>query len=497
MASKTDQKELFKYSNHLGFNNPYYRINDEGKFIIHKDFNILLRELDTTLEINPLAINSIINRHYIFGDQTIVKDVYRTPWMAYPDQHNKGWIFHEVPPHSSNVNSEKKIALQLFHLICEEITEYIENKKRIGVLLSGGMDSRILAGCVNYLVCEKKVEVDKIVAYTWGLEGSRDVEYARQIANSLGWQWKHYIVDNEALWENYKVSGERGCEYSGLHLHAMPKIAKDDSVDVFLAGSYGDSVGRGEYSGKKVSKLRPIELRLENFGSLLANKVFKSSKCKLKKEIDNYHHLFPRDKQYMINELDYQLHYMRRMLNPCMEVINEKKPLRQIFTSPKVFRLMWGLDINLRNDTIYYQLLKLLPYEITSIPWARTGKRYGHNEDLADNFTKTHQNYQTIIQKKQLERVQNFINENLDCLPYLQITAINAIINEIRKYPFHNFDYLETITWIVSYIYFVKRNKDYIKNESTATSKNISWRKGKVQAKYFIMTRGRYLKNKF
>lgn len=44
---------------------------------------------------------------------------------------------------------------------------------------------------------------------------------------------------------------------------------------------------------------------------------------------------------------------MRRMLNLCMEVINDKAPLFKIFTSPNVIAYMRSLEVSVRNDKVY------------------------------------------------------------------------------------------------------------------------------------------------
>ena len=46
---------------------------------------------------------------------------------------------------------------------------------------------------------------------------------------------------------------------------------------------------------------------------------------------------FPEKEPYIQNELDYQLHYMRRMLNSCMDLLTEHCDFYQVFTHPDVY----------------------------------------------------------------------------------------------------------------------------------------------------------------
>jgi hypothetical protein len=84
------------------------------------------------------------------------------------------------------------------------------------------------------------------------------------------------------------------------------------------------------------------------------------------------------------------------MLNPCMVVINDKTLLFQIFTIPKVFAYMWSLDVSVRNDKVYYYMLKKFPNKIPEVPWARTGERFMHDEDVPDQHKKSITTIQTL-----------------------------------------------------------------------------------------------------
>src|SRR5690606_4221572 len=123
-----------------------------------------------------------------------------------------------------NEISTMEIADKLYILLRNEVKSYIVDKKRIGILLSGGMDSRIVAGILNDLVEDKAIDIEGITAYTWGNKDSRDVIYANRICDLFGWKFKHYTVEPEDLWNNIIFSALNGCEYSGMHLHAIPQI---------------------------------------------------------------------------------------------------------------------------------------------------------------------------------------------------------------------------------------------------------------------------------
>ena len=60
----------------------------------------------------------------------------------------------------------------------------VKDFEEVYVLLSGGLDSRIAAGVLKYL-CDNGELKSVPKAVSWGLEDSRDVVYAKGIAEKL------------------------------------------------------------------------------------------------------------------------------------------------------------------------------------------------------------------------------------------------------------------------------------------------------------------------
>jgi len=454
-------KDLFKNYNHLGFFNPFYYFNNQNLINATSDFKKILNEFPYTVRFDKMAIAEVLSNRFILGDRTIIEEISRSPWLAKPNQGNTGWEYYNLKKHQENKQTEEIVANNLFILLCDEIKNYIGNKKTVGILLSGGMDSRIVAGCLDYLIKNKEIEIKHVTAYNWGNPNSRDVVYAKKIAERLGWNYMHYTVSSDDLWENFKIAGVRGAEYSGIHLHAIPQIKKYISEEVLLVGSYGDSIGRGEYEGVKVAKLEKIKSRLNNFGSFLNTRCYNQIKKQWERDIEIYHNLFPQDKNYQQFELDFQLHYMRRMLNPCMEILNEVVPTYQIFTSPEVFEYMWSLHPEVRTDKVYAFIMQLFTTKLNDIPWARTGVVYlGHGKP--DNYTKKHHDYYESIQNDLMTRIEEQVfADRIGQLGVFNMASIKKTIQLIKLFKGNkNNDYLERLTWFVSLDYFIQESEN-------------------------------------
>jgi len=485
---------LFNDSDHIGAFNPFYFRNDEGKFVFDTSMENILEKYPQPIKLNPTAISSVLNNSYVVGDITCVKGIYRSPWMAKPNLKLDAWQYHETPKHGNKLMPSKEIAKRLFNLLQEEIAKKLKDKRRVGLLLSGGMDSRIVAGVFQNLKVNNRINTDKVVAYTWGNPESRDVVYARKISDYFGWQFRQYSVSADDLWENIQIAGKRGCEFSGLHLHAMPRIAEDAAgeVDIMLAASYGDSVGRAEFSGRHVCKLRPIEKGLTNFASLLPNKVYKKSVKQIRSEIEQYRSTFKRNWRYQINEIDQQAHYWRRMLNPCMEIIDEKVPLYQAFSHPKVFGFMWSLKPSLRNDNIYKDLLLHLDPYFSQIPWARTGIIYGES-GIADQLNKKHHSYEQYLQNDLQPQISDFLEGREGSI--INIQQLREIQNLVNKYRGNNFDYLEAMAYSISVLYFLE-HKNFVKSSCARKLEGSTLKLFNLRLKYHLKRKARKLRRR-
>jgi hypothetical protein len=387
------EKFTFERYNFLTSFYPFFVKDAQQRYQLFRNFEDVIQAYPKERILDVTSIIELLSKNYLLGDRTIVKGIMRSPWMGKLNSSADAWEYASVPDHNENLADVEEIAVTLFGLLCEELLEFLTEKRNIGILLSGGMDSRIVAGVLDYLIKTGALSGVHVCALTWGNEDSRDVQYARRIAKRLNWEWKHFTVGAEELWENLCISATRGAEYSGIHLHAIPAIAKTCRFDAVLAGSYGDSIGRAEYSGVKVQNIVNLTKGIKNDLYLIKDKVYKTFKGSWNEDVTHYHKLFPQKEWYQQFEQDYQLHYMRRMLNACMDLIGERMPFYQLFTNPKVFGYMWSLHPKVRTDEVYANVLNLFATDLSDIPWARTGLQYGVKTGTPDSYKKKHHSY--------------------------------------------------------------------------------------------------------
>jgi asparagine synthase (glutamine-hydrolysing) len=319
--------------------------------------------------IDPVAVLELLQFNYMLGDRTLVDGIKRMPWRSRLTCDGK--LIRRPPiPHGSECAPPKQAAQILQALLSEELRSATQDHQRVFVLLSGGLDSRIVAGILKKT--ESQINAP-IVAVTWGQPLSRDVVYARRIAAWYGWQFIHIPYGPDLVWNNIETGALwGGSEVAGIHLHGTGWFQNTEKHDIAVAASFGDSIGRAEYSAIHLSKLelRPIANRHLLFYPSLASSTVGAAENdrRLAWEAQTS------KEDWVLNELDMQENYMRRMICHAMDPIRQYCDLHQAFTSDQVVRFMWSLAPHCRVDEIYHRLLENLDPRLYSLPWPRTGR---------------------------------------------------------------------------------------------------------------------------
>ncbi len=319
--------------------------------------------------LDPVAVLELIRFNYISGDRTLVQGVQRMPWHSTLTA--DGILHRHAPiPHGVQYMHAQEVAQRLQVLLEQELLEATQNRTVIYLLLSGGLDSRVIAGILKRL--EAQI-VAPIVCVTWGLDDSRDVVYARKLASWYGWDFVHIPYDLDLVWANIERGALwGGAEVAGIHLHGMDWFRQNAKPgELVVAASFGDSIGRAEFSSVHLRDLHPMDI--ENTWGLLHPALQEAciATAHQDRALAWSSEFSPLD--WVRNELDMQENYMRRMICHAMDYIRQFCDLHQAFTSEEVVSFMWSLSPDCRTDAVYRELLKALDPKLQSLPWARTG----------------------------------------------------------------------------------------------------------------------------
>lgn len=445
--------EWLKTYNHLGSFYPYYCLGQNNELYTSISSAIENIPLDERL-IDPVAVAEFVTKSYVLADRTLVQNISRTPWLARPNGQGD-WEYAELPKHGLRRMAADEIARELKSRLLNEAIGYLQGKSQVGILLSGGMDSRMLAGIIR----ELQLKGDwggQVIAFTWGVDGSRDVKYAEQIARKFSWEWVHLKLDAEVLYNNFFIAADMGAEFAPHHLHAMSEVARYPGLDAILAASYGDMVGRADFSGSHLLNLEPILqgrsysfIKRRDFW-LIRRKVFREVGEESVRDAYGYREFLGLDSQkHNYCEIEQYIHYARRKLQAAMSYIGMHVPLYQLFTAPEVFGFMWSFDPQIRNDSVYAELIQLLPGDLADIPWARTGMVFGVKAGDVDPAPKEHHQYGIWLRRDLRDFIQNKVLS--DAIMNLGIFNEQTLVKLVKLWPHSNTITTNAIDEIVSW----------------------------------------------
>lgn len=446
-------------SNNLGGIYPFFDVEDPDYFSLDiKDILEKRKKIGKYPELDLTALVSKVEIPYIIGDQTLIKGVKRAPWMSGPNKAGV-WERHFLPKHGFAKPDPMEFEPRLRDALLDEAKSYLTGSETVGILLSGGMDSRIVAGIVRQLQLELGTP-KRVIGLTWGMSNSRDVHYAQKISRQFSWEFEHFPLNAEILRNNIDLAGLAGAEVAPIHLHALPQLAKTRGIDVFLAGSYGDSVGRAEFSGQHVSKLRSIlPKNINKYGFIRSSLVRDALPAiKANAELDSEYDQLEYSTRY--HEIQQQKYYLRRMLQCNMTLLATEAKFYQMFTAPEVFGLMWGLDPSLRDNTWYSLLLENLPGDLLSIPWARTGVPFHGDYDTPDDLRSRYHQYGLWLRSDLFELIHDRVKSSeLRNLGVFNDRALDHGLKVWRSSKTESNGALDEImSWLASLHKFVETN---------------------------------------
>jgi asparagine synthase (glutamine-hydrolysing) len=137
---------------------------------------------------------------------------------------------------------------QALHPAVRKRLAEMNHVRKIGVLLSGGVDSCLIAKLVHDAASALGMEV---IAYTAGLADSPDVNFAREFARGLGIKHKMKILNIDEV-EEYIPKAIEAIEDSdfvqietGIGLYAAIDIARQDGITVIFSGQGPDELWGG------------------------------------------------------------------------------------------------------------------------------------------------------------------------------------------------------------------------------------------------------------
>lgn len=220
-----DNKKSFCVArDHVGILSLYYGYDDLGRLYVSSEMKSL-EKVCKWFEVFPPG-------HYLTQDTTKPKPYYSRSWKSYEDV--------------ENVVTDKEHLKSSFE---KTVENHLMADVPVGILLSGGLDSSLVASLAVRL--NKELGGEQLSSYSIGLKGSPDLEAARTVAEYLGTKhFEHIYTVEQGIdairstiyhLESYDVTSVR----ASVPMYLIARRIRGNGTKVVLTGDGADETFAG------------------------------------------------------------------------------------------------------------------------------------------------------------------------------------------------------------------------------------------------------------
>ncbi|MHA1987707.1 MAG: asparagine synthase-related protein [Promethearchaeota archaeon] len=353
-----DKNEVKLISDRYGMK-PLYIWNNEDSFAWVSEVKALLALECFKPEINTKAIKCFMDLGHLLGDITWFKDVkminaasiitYSLKQRELLEE-NRYWKWSDIKPQTLSLN---EAAIKLSSLLQNAVQKRAKIGEKIGVSLSGGLDSRSVLAAVN------RNDGQNVIYFTFGKKGCDDIKIASKVTSIKN--NPHYVFElNEKNWMNerfhsvWKTDGM----ISLLHLHNPESYEYlRELFDININGFIGDLSMGGSWIDdleKKINK----SAASKKFGNHIEYTDLNNS-------FYNISHQDP----YFIDTR------VRRFTNVGLIRYSFNIETRRPFIDNDLIEFLYSLPDKYRYKSKLFKktLLYYYPEYFENIPWQKTG----------------------------------------------------------------------------------------------------------------------------
>ncbi len=223
---------------------PLYYAQVNGGLIFGSGVRALLAEPALPRTVDPVTVNQFLVFDHALDDRTLLSNVRRLPPASllkfYHNQLNIHPYWVLTYPTLYQKQDEAVYFEQLKHYLGQAVTRQKPNNQSAGVLLSGGLDSRILLA----LLLDDGLAAGTFHTFTWGIPGCDDARFAREVAAKVGTQ--HHFFELKPDWLlDLAVDAVRLTDGLGniINLHALATLAEEaQHAQIIYKGFMGDAM---------------------------------------------------------------------------------------------------------------------------------------------------------------------------------------------------------------------------------------------------------------
>lgn len=354
-------KKIYLIKDRYGLRHLYCMIHN-GSLVWSSEVKAMLAFPDFIPKIDRRAMKEFFEIGYILENRTWFEGIELMPsgtvstWDISSRKLNKQryWWWNEIKPSSQNI-SENEIIEQLSFLFSKSVRKRVHSEERMGLLLSGGLDSRTILAALP----ENGYSLDVL---TFGKKGCDDIRIAVMAAKKKNAAHHIFILDSNN-WLRPRLNGVWATDgqMDLMHMHGIEASERmRDLFDVALDGFAGDLILGGSYIGSRTDWLDSA------INKEIASKVMRCSPD-LIPELSGYSDLNKIDFFFLQNRVRrFTLEGTYRL-----DLIQHRMP----FYDNKLMEFIYSLPDKLRFEHNIYKcfVLRKFPDFFKAIPWQKTG----------------------------------------------------------------------------------------------------------------------------
>ncbi len=409
---------------------PLYWCDRDNYLLFASEIKAILQDRSFTRSVDMEAMAEFFSFGYVLGDKTLIEGVKLLPpasILTYSNgrtEINQYWDWDQIG--KVEAMNEGEIIEELGRLWLQAVERRMQGKARIGLSLSGGLDSRAIASAIS-------PKYYPIHAVTFGKSDCDDYKIAKRVANILGIE--HYFVEiTGGKW----FSGVEKTVYiaDGLlnivHLHSWDSIdVMKKYFDICLNGFLGETVA-GRYlttdimSTKDITQYINVVFKWMNRGKvsiddeeifynptrlgLLRGLSRKSLAENVKGIIDD-----PQWSDYFIIS-----NTGRRFVLLGLFCCQKKLEIRMPFFDNDFIEFVYSLPNELRFSHFIYNkmLLKFFPKTYKSIPWQQTDVPIGTNKNIQRIYRYYHSGQSKVNRLLQMIGLPSLFRDDRNYVDY-------------------------------------------------------------------------------
>lgn len=379
---------------------PLYLCDRDNYLLFSSEIKAILQDTSFNRKINLQAMGEFFSFGYVLGDNTLIEGIKLLPPASIFSYSNgkseikQYWNWNKIK--KIDVIDEEQIVNELGELWLQAVERRMQGNGKIGVSLSGGLDSRAIVSAID----PKHYPID---ALTFGKTDCDDYTIAKRVCDKLG--IKHYFVEITA--ETWFSGIEKTVWVTEgllnvIHQHTWDAIDKTkEYYDINLNGYAGDLVVGGSYLSNDFMNIKNMSnyfnsvfLKMNNghIGTICKNEIYSnniadilhnSSKYSLEKKIEQEVKT-PADSDYFFLN-----NRVRRFTLMGTVSVQTKLENRKPFFDNDLIEFVYSLPNEIRSNHYIYNkmLLKFFPATFKTIPWQNTGLPIDTSKIIARGYS--------------------------------------------------------------------------------------------------------------